>query len=68
MNVVSSADCTVMENLDDRAIEQVAQFFAAFAVPMRLKILNALRHGERNVGDLASALGDLERPKISPLR
>jgi len=46
-----------MENLDDRALEQVAAFFAAFAVPMRLKILNALRHGERNVGDLASALG-----------
>ena len=46
-----------MENLDDRAIEEVAQFFSAFAVPMRLKILNALRSGERNVGDLASALG-----------
>jgi DNA-binding transcriptional ArsR family regulator len=46
-----------MENLDDRAIEQVAAFFAAFAVPMRLRILNALRHGERNVGDLASTLG-----------
>jgi DNA-binding transcriptional ArsR family regulator len=46
-----------MENLDDRAIEQVAAFFSAFAVPMRLKILNALRYGERNVGDLAAALG-----------
>ena len=32
-----------MENLDDRAIEQVADFFGAFSVPMRLKILNALR-------------------------
>ena len=46
-----------MEHLDDRAIEQVAGFFAAFAVPTRLKILNALRHGERNVGELASDLG-----------
>ena len=49
--------CILMENLDDRAIEQVAAFFSAFAVPMRLKILNALRHGERNVGDLAATLG-----------
>jgi len=57
MDVVLSGECAVMENLDDRAIEQVAQFFAVFAVPTRLKILNALRDGERNVGDLASALG-----------
>jgi DNA-binding transcriptional ArsR family regulator len=46
-----------MENLDDRAIEQVAEFFGAFAVPMRLKILNALRGGERNVGDLTAEFG-----------
>jgi DNA-binding transcriptional ArsR family regulator len=46
-----------MENLDDHALEQVAEFFGAFAVPMRLKILNALRHGERNVGDLTSEFG-----------
>lgn len=46
-----------MENLDDRAIEQVADFFGAFAVPMRLKILNALRKGERNVGDLTAEFG-----------
>jgi DNA-binding transcriptional ArsR family regulator len=46
-----------MENLDDHALEQVAEFFGAFAVPMRLKILNALRNGERNVGDLTSEFG-----------
>ena len=57
MNVESSEDCPLMENLDDNAIDEVARFFSAFAVPMRLKILNALRSGERNVGDLASALG-----------
>jgi DNA-binding transcriptional ArsR family regulator len=49
--------CFLMENLDDRAIEQVADFFGAFAVPMRLKILNALRSGERNVGDLTAEFG-----------
>ncbi len=46
-----------MEMLDDRAMDEVAEFFSAFAVPMRLKILNALRDGERNVGDLTAALG-----------
>jgi DNA-binding transcriptional ArsR family regulator len=47
----------MMENLDDRAIAEVADFFSAFAVPLRLKILNALRHGERNVGDLTAEFG-----------
>jgi DNA-binding transcriptional ArsR family regulator len=46
-----------MENLDDHALQQVADFFSAFSVPMRLKILNALRGGERNVGDLTAELG-----------
>ncbi len=46
-----------MQHLDDRALEQVAEFFAAMAVPMRLKILNALRDGERNVGDLTAEFG-----------
>ena len=46
-----------MENLDDGSLEQVAAFFSAFAVPMRLKILNALRRGERSVGDLTTSIG-----------
>ena len=57
MDLSDFPECPLMENLDDRAIEQVADFFGAFAVPMRLKILNALRHGERNVGDLTSEFG-----------
>ena len=52
MQVATPRECLLMENLDDRAIGEVAEFFSAFAVPMRLKILNALRHGERNVGEL----------------
>jgi DNA-binding transcriptional ArsR family regulator len=51
------AGCTPMEGLDERALEQVADFFSAFAVPMRLKILNALRGGERNVSDLTAEFG-----------
>ncbi|MBI4695843.1 MAG: helix-turn-helix transcriptional regulator [Gammaproteobacteria bacterium] len=46
-----------IKGLDDRALERVAEFFRAFAVPMRLKILNALRDGPRNVGDLTAEFG-----------
>jgi DNA-binding transcriptional ArsR family regulator len=57
MSVAKHMRCSMMEDLDDRAIAQVADFFGAFAVPMRLKILNALRGGERNVGDLTAEFG-----------
>jgi DNA-binding transcriptional ArsR family regulator len=46
-----------MRHLDDEALEQVARYFAALAVPMRLKILNALREGELNVSELTAATG-----------
>lgn len=44
-----------MANLPDQALEQVACYFQALAEPTRLKILNQLRDGERNVGELAQA-------------
>jgi len=46
-----------MKHLDDDALALVAQYFAALAVPMRLKILNNLRDGERNVGELTEVTG-----------
>lgn len=46
-----------MKNLDDDALELVARYFSALAVPMRLKILSQLRDGERNVGELTAATG-----------
>ncbi|MEP7330117.1 MAG: metalloregulator ArsR/SmtB family transcription factor, partial [Betaproteobacteria bacterium] len=46
-----------MQGMNDQALEQVAAFFRAFSVPMRLKILNALRDGERNVGELTAEFG-----------
>ena len=46
-----------MRNLDEDALALVAQYFAALAVPMRLKLLNLLRDGERNVGELTAATG-----------
>lgn len=46
-----------MENLDEIAIAHVANYFQALSEPMRLKVLNALRSGDRNVGELAELLG-----------
>lgn len=46
-----------MQALDDRALDQVAEYFRALSEPLRLKILNALRDGERNVGELTHLLG-----------
>lgn len=43
-----------MRQLDDQALEHVARYFAALAVPARLKILNALRDGELNVSELTA--------------
>ena len=42
-----------MENLPPEAILEVAAYFQALSEPTRLKILNFLRDGERNVGELA---------------
>jgi DNA-binding transcriptional ArsR family regulator len=46
-----------MDRLDDRALEDVAGYFRALSVPLRLKILNSLRAGERNVTELTEELG-----------
>jgi DNA-binding transcriptional ArsR family regulator len=44
-----------MAHLPDLALEQVALYFKALSEPTRLKIMNELRSGERNVGELAQA-------------
>ena len=46
-----------MENLNDIAISHIANYFQALSEPMRLKVLNALRLGDQNVGELAELLG-----------
>ncbi len=46
-----------MEFLDDTAITHIASYFQALSEPMRLKLLNALRAEERNVGELAGLFG-----------
>ena len=41
-----------MSKLDDRVLQYVATYFKALAEPMRLKVLNALQDGEKNVSEL----------------
>jgi DNA-binding transcriptional ArsR family regulator len=41
-----------MDMLDERALAYVAEYFRALAEPLRLKIVNTLRQGECNVGEL----------------
>lgn len=43
--------------LNDEAIELVASRFKVLAEPMRLRILNALRAGERTVSELVELTG-----------
>jgi DNA-binding transcriptional ArsR family regulator len=46
-----------MEGLPPEAIQHVAAYFQALSEPTRLQILNLLRGGERNVGELAQLTG-----------
>ena len=46
-----------MQGLPPEALEQVAAYFQALSEPTRLQILNLLRAGERNVGELAQLCG-----------
>ena len=49
-----------MSKLDDRGLEYVAKYFKALAEPMRLKVLNELREGEKNVGQLKELAGSTQ--------
>ena len=46
-----------MENLPPEALPEVAAYFQALSEPTRLQLLNILRGGERNVGELAQLCG-----------
>ena len=46
-----------MKDLSPEALEEVAAYFRALSEPTRLRILNCLRKGERNVGELAEFCG-----------
>jgi DNA-binding transcriptional ArsR family regulator len=46
-----------MQALDDQALGHVADYFRALSEPLRLRLLNALREGPVNVGELTLQLG-----------
>jgi DNA-binding transcriptional ArsR family regulator len=50
-------DSCPMKDLPPEALEHVAAYFRALSEPTRLHILNLLRTGERNVGELAELTG-----------
>lgn len=49
-----------MSKLDDRGLQYVAKYFKALAEPMRLKVLNELRDGEKNVSQLKELSGSTQ--------
>lgn len=46
-----------MKDLPPEALERVAAYFRALSEPTRLQILNLLREGERNVGEIGELTG-----------
>ncbi len=57
MQLSITTSCPAMEGLSETALIHVAEYFSALSEPSRLKILNHLRDGEKNVGELATACG-----------
>lgn len=55
--VDSPACAPQMAQMPPEAIAEVATYFQALSEPTRLQILNWLRQGERNVGELAQLCG-----------
>ncbi len=47
----------LMQGLPDQVLNHVAQCFSALAEPTRLRILNALRDRDLNVGEMAKRCG-----------
>ncbi len=52
-----TTDCRRMQDLPKEALQKVASYFQALSEPTRLSLLNLLRDGERNVGELAQLTG-----------
>ena len=57
MRVSQPLICPGMKGLPPEALEEVAAYFQTLSEPTRLRILNYLREGERNVGELAELCG-----------
>ena len=57
MSVRQPLICPGMKGLPPEALEEVAAYFQTLSEPTRLQILNYLREGEHNVGELAELCG-----------
>ena len=57
MQTSISTACARMQDLPKEALAQVAAYFQTLSEPTRLSLLNLLRGGERNVGELAQLTG-----------
>ena len=57
ITISQNGACPSMEGMPPEALEQVAAYFQTLSEPTRLQILNFLRQGERNVGELAQLCG-----------
>lgn len=57
MAIASIHTCMHMEGLPKEALQQVAAYFQVLSEPTRLALLNLLRNGEMNVGDMAQRSG-----------
>jgi DNA-binding transcriptional ArsR family regulator len=57
MSVSKQPICAYMKGLPPEALQEVAAYFQTLSEPTRLQILNYLREGERNVGELAQLCG-----------
>lgn len=53
----TQGEAVAMDAMSEHALAHVAEYFRALSVPLRLRILDTLREGERSVGDLAERLG-----------
>lgn len=49
---------------EDRVFDSVAELFAVLATPIRLKIISAVCHGEKNVSELLAEI-DTTQPNMS---
>jgi DNA-binding transcriptional ArsR family regulator len=57
MSIPQHCEYPGMKGLPPEALQQVAAYFQTLSEPTRLQILNLLREGERNVGELAQLCG-----------
>jgi len=57
ISALTTNGCSRMQDLPKEALEKVAAYFQALSEPTRLSLLNLLRSGERNVGELAQLTG-----------